>query len=111
MDGHRRQPEFGPGFVVGCGVVSVQKQEASRHEGQVTKEGDRLVEVVQKAAAENGIEAPVTSDVPRVVMDEAQIRKIQALRYQLALVDVRTPAFDADDVVAAASKFHGIAAL
>ena len=77
-----------------------------RHRAQ---EGHRIVQVVQQAATERGVETAVALEVVHVVTREAQIRQAELPRTELAPVHVGLPAVDPEGVEAGLGEQGGVA--
>src|ERR1700728_3702567 len=69
--------------------MSLKNQNAPGDGGQNVQEFARLVQMIEEAAAERRIEYTVRRDVPHIVADELQVRKIDLGLHVAAGFDVR----------------------
>ncbi len=92
-------------------VLDLQQQDPAGQTSQLSQERYRLLEVVEKPAAERSVEGAVQFEVSDIIESETQVWQTQALRYVLALLVIRGPAFDAQHIEPHASEFDCVASL
>jgi len=66
--------------------------------------------MIQKPAAEYGIEIAVIGDVQHIVFDKFQIGQSDVFLDEIAALDIYIPDFDAQGIKSHSGEFHGVAA-
>jgi hypothetical protein len=91
--------------------MSVDDEHSPARVTHLLHEFPRLIKMVEKAAAKDGIKGPVLFQISYIVANEIKTREICRAFDALAILEVTTSYLDAERAKSGSSKLHGVTTL